>query len=71
MGRKHGVSAGDRFNITRPGKKTSLFSPAKGVRLPGYVIGQLEVIGTQELTATAKILNTTEAVVRGDRVLTP
>jgi len=71
MGRQQGVSAGDRFNVTRFGKKTSRFSPGKGVQLPGYVIGQVEVIGIQESTATARILQTTDAVIKGDRVQTP
>jgi chemotaxis protein MotB len=71
MGRQQGVSPGDRFNVTRSGKKTSRFSPGKGVQLPGYVIGQLEVIGTQESTATARILQANEAVIKGDRVQTP
>ena len=71
LGRQQGVSAGDRFNVTRFGKKTSRFSPGKGVQLPGYVIGQVEVIGIQESTATARILQTTDAVIKGDRIQTP
>jgi chemotaxis protein MotB len=70
-GRQHGVSAGDRFNITRTGERTSYFSPGRGVQLPGYIIGQIEVLGAQEITATARVLKSSEAVVKGDRIESP
>ena len=70
-GRQHGVSVGDRFNITRTGERTSYFSPGKGIQLPGHIIGQIEVLGTQEITATARVLQSSEAIVKGDRIESP
>lgn len=66
-GRQHGVRAGDRFAVVREGQKTDYFSPGGGVRLPRRVIGELEIIAVQEATATAKVLQNTEVIFKGDR----
>jgi LysM repeat protein len=65
-GRQDGVRSGDQFTIIRAGEKTSLFSPGGGVRLPRRVIGELQVISVQDATATAKVVNSTEVIIKGD-----
>jgi LysM repeat protein len=65
-GRKDGVRSGDRFSIVREGEKTSLFSPGSGVRLPRRIIGELQVLAAQDVTSIAKIIQTTEVVLKGD-----
>lgn len=66
-GRQDGILEGDRFSIVREGEKTSFFSPGRGVRLPRRVIGQLQVIAVQDITATARVLKSTEVIFKGDR----
>ncbi|HEY5648716.1 MAG TPA: LysM peptidoglycan-binding domain-containing protein [Nitrospiria bacterium] len=70
-GLNDGLKIGNRFVITRSGDKTSAFSPGGGVRLPSRMIGQIQVISVQDITATALILNSTEVILRGDRFETP
>ncbi len=70
-GRQDGLRTGDRFTVIREGEKTSLFSPGKGVRFPRRVIGRLQVIAVQDITATAKIIESTEVIHRGDRFEAP
>jgi len=65
-GRQDGVRSGDRFAIIREGEKTSLFSTGKGVRLPRRIIGELQVVAAQDGTSIAKIVKSTEVVIRGD-----
>lgn len=71
MGKQHGISTGDRFNIIHEGDKSSLLSKKRDFQFPDYVVGQVEVIGTQDFTSTARVLQTSEAVFKGDRVETP
>jgi hypothetical protein len=70
-GRQDGVRSGDRFTIIRAGEKTSLFSPGGGVRLPRRIIGELQVLSVQDATATAKVVNSTEVIYKGDHFETP
>ncbi|MEK6683262.1 MAG: LysM peptidoglycan-binding domain-containing protein [Nitrospirota bacterium] len=66
-GRQDGVRSGDRFTIVRKGEKTAFFSPGRGARLPRRVIGELQVIAVQGVTSTAKVVQSTEVVFKGDR----
>lgn len=66
-GRQDGVHSGDRFAVAREGEKTSFFSPGKGVRLPRRIIGELQVISVQDVTSTAKVIQSTEVIFKGDR----
>lgn len=70
-GLNDGLEIGNRFIITRIGDKTGTFSPGRGVRLPSRMIGQIQVISVQDITATALILNSTEVILRGDRFESP
>jgi LysM repeat protein len=70
-GRQDGVRSGDQFTIFRAGEKTSLFSVGGGVRLPRRAVGQLQVLSVQDATATAKVLNSTEVIYKGDHFETP
>jgi len=65
-GRRDGLQTGDRFAVFRAGEKTSIFSPGGGVRLPRRVIGQLQIIAIQDVTATAKVIQSTEVIYKGD-----
>ena len=65
-GRQDGVHSGDQFTIFRAGEKTSLFSAGGGVQLPRRIIGELQVISVQDATATAKVVNSTEVIYKGD-----
>jgi len=71
MGKQHGISAGDTLNIIHEGDKPSYLSLNKEIQFPDYVVGQVEVIGTQDFTSTARVLQTSEAIFKGDRVETP
>jgi LysM repeat protein len=66
-GRQDGLRSGDRFTVVREGDKTSIFSPGKGVRLPQRIVGELQVIAVQDVTATAKVIKSTEVIFKGDR----
>jgi LysM repeat protein len=66
-GRQDGLRSGDRFTVVRDGDKTSIFSPGKGVKLPQRIIGELQVIAVQDVTATAKVIKSTEVIFKGDR----
>lgn len=66
-GQQDGVRSGDRFTIVRDGEKTGFFSPGKGVQLPQRIIGELQVISVQDATSTAKVLQSTEVIFKGDR----
>jgi chemotaxis protein MotB len=66
-GRQDGVRSGDRFTVVREGEKTAFFSPGKGVRLPQRIIGELQVIAVQDVTATAKVIQSSEVLFKGDR----
>lgn len=66
-GRQDGLRSGDRFTVVRDGDKTSFFSPGKGVKLPQRIIGELQVIAVQDVTATAKVIKSTEIIYKGDR----
>lgn len=66
-GRQDGVRSGDRFTIVREGEKTAFFSPGKGVRLPRRIIGEMQVIAVQDVTSTAKVVQSTEVIFKGDR----
>jgi len=70
-GRQDGVRSGDRFTIVRAGEKTSYFSPGRGVPLPRRIIGELQVLSVQDATATAKVVNSTEVIYKGDHFETP
>ncbi len=67
-GVQDGIGRGSAFKVVREGKRTSLFSAGRGVRLPSRTIGELEVIMVTEKTATAKIRKSSEAIQRGDRI---
>ncbi|MBI3811060.1 MAG: LysM peptidoglycan-binding domain-containing protein [Nitrospirae bacterium] len=66
-GLQDGVRSGDRFTIVRDGEKTGFFSPGKGVQLPQRIIGELQVILAQDSTSTAKVIQSTEVIFKGDR----
>jgi len=66
-GQQDGVRSGDRFTVVRDGDRTSRFSPGKGVQLPRRIIGELQVISVQDATSTAKVLQNTEVIFKGDR----
>ncbi len=70
-GQQDGIRSGDRFTIVRKGEKTPFFSPGKGVQLPQRIIGELQVIAVQDATSTAKVLQSTEVIFKGDRFETP
>lgn len=67
-GTKDGVMVGDRFDIVRPGLKTSRYSPGEGLQLPGQIVGELSILSVQEKTATAKIVNSLRSINKGDFV---
>jgi hypothetical protein len=71
LGMKHGLKVGDRFTVVRQGEKTSRFSPGRGERLPKQVIGRLEILLLQDATSTARIIESTDAIYKGDEFESP
>jgi len=60
-GSKDGVALGDRFQVTRRGRQTL-------AALPSVALGELKVIGLQEWTSTARVVESSDALRRGDSV---
>lgn len=66
-GLKNGLKRGDRFVVVREGEKTPRFSAGKGERLPRQIIGHLEILMAQDATATARVVQSTDVIYKGDR----
>jgi hypothetical protein len=62
-GLSDGVNPGDLFVVVREGDKI-----ARGVNLPRRNIGRLEVLMAQDKTATARIIQSTEVILKGDKI---
>ena len=58
-----GVKTGDHFVILREGDKV-----ARGVNLPRRIIGRLEILMAQDVTATAQVIQSTEIIKKGDPI---
>ncbi len=61
-----GVKAGDHFVVVRKGDKI-----ARDVNLPRRIIGRLEVLMAQDITATARVIQSTEVIKKGDHIESP
>ncbi|MFQ5949522.1 MAG: hypothetical protein ACE5J1_02405, partial [Nitrospiria bacterium] len=68
-GKKDGVVRGDRFAIIHRGKRIKIRSPRKKIDLPQREVGRLVVLSTQDLTATARIVESIEPISKGDPIL--
>lgn len=60
-GEADGVALGDRFSVSHRGKRLSAAS-----RNPDQVVAEIKVISVQARTATAYVLQSTDAIRRGD-----
>lgn len=68
-GLNDGVGPGDRFSILRDGRSLSSFVGRGPSHMPQRKIGELQVLISQEDTATARITQSNEPIVLGDRLL--
>ena len=62
-GETDGVALGDRFSVIRPGRRLSLMT-----KNPDVVLAEIKVIGLQPQTATAYVVQSSDAIHRGDIV---
>jgi len=62
-GETDGVALGDRFSVIRPGRRLSLMT-----KNPDVVLAEIKVIGLQPQTATAYVVQSRDAIHRGDIV---
>ncbi len=65
-GRKDGILPGNRFEILHGGQETGHRFEGKKATLPQRSVGHLVILSTQEQTATARILESSEPISKGD-----
>lgn len=70
-GLKDGLKRGDRFVVVREGEKTPRFSAGKGERLPRQIIGHLEILMAHDATATARVVQSSDVIFKGDQFESP
>jgi LysM repeat protein len=70
-GHRDGLLVGRSFLIFREGSKTPVTAPVSGIQLPRRKVGELQVISVQDETSIAKVVRSTEPIIRGDVVESP
>ena len=70
-GHRDGLLVGRSFLIFREGSKTPVSAPVSGVQLPRRKVGELQIISVQDETSIAKVVKSTEPIIRGDVVESP
>ncbi len=70
-GLKDGLQIGDRLVVVREGEKTPRFSVGKGERLPRQIIGHLEILMAYDTTATARVVQSSDVIFKGDQFESP
>lgn len=67
IGSRDGLEEGNMLYVSRP-RTASLLGVKKDVKLPERLMGAAIVVDVEETTATAVVLKSADAIVRGDRV---
>jgi len=68
-GIEEGIQEGDRFLIVHGAKRDVFGSGTAVAGLPDRNVGAIQILSTQEHTATAKIIRSIEPIAKGDTVL--
>jgi len=69
-GHEEGISEGDRFLIVHGGERRAFVGSSPSTEgLPKRDVGFMQVLATQEHTATAKIVRSIEPITKGDTIL--
>src|SRR5581483_4638336 len=68
-GKKDGVIRGDRFDVIKGGQKVGIRADGEGLRFPEREAGSIVVLSSQDHTATAQIVRSSETISRGNPLL--
>ncbi|MBI3804293.1 MAG: hypothetical protein HY282_11090 [Nitrospirae bacterium] len=68
-GRRDGLLPGDQFQVIHGGQESGFPLPGERARLPKRTAGRLLILSTQEQTATARIIESSETLSKGDPLL--
>jgi len=68
QGKNEGVAAGDKFEIIHETTEGSLNLEGERVPFPPRKVGSLVVLSAQSHTATARIVRSSEPILKGDPV---
>src|SRR5581483_3984587 len=68
-GKKDGVIRGDRFDVIKGGQKVGIRADGEDLRFPEREAGSIVVLSSQDHTATAQIVRSSETISRGNPLL--